>query len=396
MIFLPIRTEMVARRTPMANYALLAANGMMYLVFNIVHNPALRAFHDRHLVLHGDWPVLHQYFTYQFLHADLWHLGGNMLFLWVFGNSVNAKLGNAAYALFYLAAGVFAALTFTVDSTDALLGASGAIAGVTTAYLVLFPRSRVTVLFVFFFITFFEVPAMVLIGVKVILWDNIFAPSIGGAGNVAISAHLGGYAFGFVAAGIMLAVRAVPRDHFDMLALLDRWNRRRQFRSVMSDPNAQRQAVYGTVARPAAPTPQEQRVEDQRLDRITDLRGQIGEILDRGDVSAAASAYEELIAIDPNQCLPAQQQVVVAREFYSTGRPPQAASAFERYLSSYRSGYEADEIRMLLGIIYARDLQQYGTAEKYLQEALRRLTDASRQSQCREWIAFAKTAMGNA
>ncbi len=396
MILIPIRTEMVARRTPTANYAILTANILAYLLFNVVRVDALREFCSQHLVLNSGWPAVHQFFTYQFLHADIWHLGGNMLFLWVFGNSVNAKLGSPAYLMFYLSAGVFAALTFTVGSQDSLLGASGAIAGITTAYLVLFPRSKVTVLFIFFFITFFEVPAMLLIGVKIIIWDNIVTPNIVGAGNVATSAHLGGYAFGLMGAAFMLAVRAIPRDHFDMLGLIDRWNRRRQFQTAMADPNAQRQAVFGTVARPVARTPQAQRIEDQRLDKITDLRNRIAEHLERGELTAAGALYQELIAGDPNQCLPPKQQIEVARHFYSTGRPPQAASAFERYLSSYRDGHEANEIRLLVGIIYARDLKQYETAQERLQEASDRLSDESRKAQCREWIEFAKREMGGA
>ena len=120
----------------------------------------------------------------RFAPADVWHLVGNMLFLWVFGNGVNAKLGDLPYLFFYLAGGVFAGVVFGWLSADELLGASGSIAAVTTAYLVLYPRSRVTVLFAFFFITFFEVPATIIIAVKIILWDNILAPQIaGGAGQ---------------------------------------------------------------------------------------------------------------------------------------------------------------------------------------------------------------------
>ncbi|MEE9295453.1 MAG: rhomboid family intramembrane serine protease [Phycisphaerae bacterium] len=394
MILLPIRTEMVANRTPLANYALLAVNCLAFGVFNLLRSESLILFRDQRLILHGDWPALYQFFTYQFLHADGWHLAGNMLFLWVFGNSVNAKMGDVAYLMFYLAAGVFAAVAFAIGGTHSLMGASGAIAGVTTAFLVLFPRSRVLVLFILFFITSFEVPALLLIGVKVILWDNIISPSLGGGGNVAFSAHLGGYLFGLVGAGVMLLVRAIPRDQFDMLALLDRWNRRRAFRAVMADPAAQRQAKFGTMARAAPPTPEAQQAEEQRMDRITELRSRIGECLQRGDGDAASTLYEELMAIDSSQCLPAREQVVVARHFYSTGRSPQAAGAFERYLNWYRSGFEADEIRLLVGIIYARDLQQYAAAEKHLAESLERLTTGSRRDQCREWLEFARNALG--
>lgn len=393
-MIIPIRTEMLIRRTPLANYAIIAVNALAFVVFNMLAGGRLGAFRNEHLILQSDWPALHQFFTYQFVHADGWHIAGNMLFLWVFGNSVNAKLGDLAYALFYLAGGVFAALAFTVGSSDRLLGASGSIAAVTTAYLVLFPRSHVTVMFMFFFITFFEVPAMILIGIKIILWDNIVAPSIHGGGNVAFEAHLGGYVFGFAAATAMLLLRAVPRDHFDMLSLLDRWNRRRVFRAVMSTPQGRRCAEYGTVAKPIAHAPADRQVEEELLDRISDLRARIAECVERSDAGAAATLYEELTSVESGQCLQAGQQLIVAREFYATGRWPQAAGAFEQYLNCYRMGFETDEIRLLVGIIYARDLKQYAAAEKHLSACVEKLKDGDRRRQCREWLQVARQALG--
>ncbi len=394
MILIPIRTEMVARRTPLANYALVAANILLFIAFNVLGGKKALEFRDAHLVLQSEWPAIYQFLTYQFLHGDGWHLFGNMLFLWVFGNSVNAKLGDLGYALFYLAGGVFAALVFAVLSEGGLLGASGSIAAVTTAYLVLFPRSHVTVVFIFFFITFFEVPAILLIVIKVILWDNVLAPSIYGAGNVAVEAHLGGYFFGFTVGMGMLLLRIIARDQFDMLALLDRWNRRRAYRATLAHPEARQRAEFGTVAQARPQRQQDQRELEKRLDRITDLRSRIAELLDGGKVAEAAGVYEELRQIDPSQCLPANYQLLIARHFYETGRHPQAADAFERYLANYREGVETDEIRLLLGIIYARDLKQYQAAEKHLSRCSEKLKSGSRREQCMEWLDLARRATG--
>lgn len=390
---IPIRTEMIIRRTPLANYAILGANVLVYAVFDMAGSESLVAFKQQYLVLNAAWPSLHQFFTYQFLHEGFAHLAGNMLFLWVFGNCVNAKMGDWTYLLFYLAAGVFAGWTFAVGNSAHLLGASGAIAGVTTAYLALFPRSRVTVLYFFFFIGFFELPATILIGLKIILWDNILAPGIQGAGAVAIEAHLGGYAFGFVAAMGMLLLRAIPRDHFDALALLDRWNRRRAFRGAMDDPAAQRAAKFGRVARdPSSPKMDE--AESAKSDSITDLRRRIGESLERGDAETGASLYQELTVIDPTQCLPLPQQLTIARTFYSSGRSPQAAGAFERFVTCFPNGPESREIELLLGIIYARDLQQYAAAEKHLASSLEKLGASDRRAQCTKWLDIARQALG--
>ena len=393
-MIIPIRTEMVARHTPLANYALIAGNVLAFVVFNVVGGERAAAFRDTYLVLQSDWPALHQFLSYQFLHGDGWHLAGNMLFLWVFGNSVNAKLGDTGYALFYLAGGVFAALSFALLSEGAMLGASGSIAAVTTAYLVLFPRSRVTVLFIFFFITFFEVPAMVLIVIKVIIWDNVVAPSFYGAGNVAVEAHLGGYFFGFAAGTGMLLLRVVARDQFDMLALLDRWNRRRAYRAAMAHPEARRRAQFGSVAQATPQREPQRRAAEEQLDRITDLRARIADLIEKGELAAVGEVYEELRQIAPSQCLPAPHQLLVARHFYETGRFPQAADAFERYLACYREGVEADEIRLLVGIIYARDLKQYQAAEKHLSACSHKLKSGSRREQCLHWLELARRAMG--
>ncbi len=399
MLIIPIRTESVSRGTPTANYVLLAVNVLVFLLLG--HGALGRsatAFQERYLVFESTAPSFLQFFTYQFLHADFWHLFGNMLFLWVFGNSVNTKMGDVPYVLFYLSGGVFAAWGYAAVQSDPfrLLGASGAISAVTAAYLVLFPRSRVTLLLWFFFIHFFELPAMVLICFKIIAWDNIFAPMLSGAGQVAHQAHLAGYLFGFLTALTMLIVRALPRDQFDILALWKRWNQRREFAAAMADPAAAARARLGTAARVAPVNTAQRQAEEQQLDRITVLRGRISELLDTGETAAAAEAYEELVALDPKQCLSERMQLVVARAMYAGARFPQAAAAFERFTECYKNSRELPEVRLLLGIIFARDLQQYEMAKDHLVQAVDQLRDPKRKAQCKEWLEVVQTASGKA
>ncbi len=391
-MLIPIRTETDVHRTPLANYGLIALNVLVFVSLDVMGDARSQLFKLTHLVLHCAAPSLHEFVSYQFIHGDPAHLLGNMLFLWVFGNAVNAKLGHAAYLLYYLAAGVFAAVGFALTSSGDLLGASGAIAGVTTAYLVLFPRSHVTVLYFLYFVGTFDLPAIVIIGLKIILWDNIIAPQVVGAGNIATGAHLAGYLFGLLATLLMLLIRVVPRDQFDMLALLKRWSQRRAYRTVMADPQAR--ARFGRAARPTAASPQQQAAEDVQLDQVSSLRARINECLGRGDVGAAATLYEHLIGIDPKQCLSARHQITIAREFYSTGRSPQAAAAFERYLTSYATEGEAHEVRLLLGILYARDLRRYEAAEGHLAAACEKLSDETRRAQCTHWLAEVRAALG--
>jgi membrane associated rhomboid family serine protease len=391
---IPIRTETSIKATPWVNYALIAANILAYFVLDYSHSQALTQLKDQHLVLHADWPRLYQFFTYQFLHASPMHLAGNMLFLWVFGNPVCAKMGSLPYLLFYVSGGVFAAWGYALDATGPMLGASGAIAAVTTAYLALFPRSRVTVLFFFFIITTFDVPAIILIVFKVILWDNIIMPGVEGGGNVAYSAHLAGYLFGFVATLLMLWWRALPRDSFDMVALWKRWHQRRAYAAALSTPEARARAERGTVARPILASPEVAAAENVRWDRVTDLRGRIADGVTGGDIGSATALYEQLIALDSAQCLPEKQQLQVARHFYETGRFPQAAGAFERFLASYPRSSDSDDVRLLLGIVYARDLRQYATAEQQLATALERIGQGNRREQCERWLRHVQAALG--
>jgi membrane associated rhomboid family serine protease len=145
-------------------------------------------------------------FTAMFMHGGLLHLGGNMLFLWIFGNNVEDSMGRAKFLVFYLLGGLAAtALQLAVgpDSQVPNLGASGAIAGVLGGYLILFPRARViTVIFIVFFFTIIELPALLILAfwfVQQILFGYFDLNSAGEEGGVAYFAHIGGFAFGLLA-----------------------------------------------------------------------------------------------------------------------------------------------------------------------------------------------------
>lgn len=153
-------------------------------------------------------------FTSMFLHGNLLHIGGNMLFLWVFGNNVEDRMGRVIFLLFYLLAGVAAALAQVLinpDSAIPLIGASGAIAGTLGAYLVMFPRARVLTAVIFFFITLVEVPAIIVLGLWFVLqaFSGIGQLGQSASGGVAFFAHIGGFVFGALVA--LLFYRSPPR-----------------------------------------------------------------------------------------------------------------------------------------------------------------------------------------
>ena len=158
--------------------------------------------------------------TSMFMHGGWLHLIFNMLFLWVFGRNVENRLGRIRFLLFYLAAGlaaVYGQSALHPDSTVPTIGASGAIAGVLGAYLLLYPRARiVTLIIIIFLVTVIEVPAMIMLGI----WFALqFIPAIADfasvevadEGGVAYLAHVGGFLFGLAAIKVFLLGRPDPR-----------------------------------------------------------------------------------------------------------------------------------------------------------------------------------------
>jgi rhomboid family protein len=156
------------------------------------------------------WETL---FTSMFMHGGFLHIAGNMLFLWVFGNNIEDRLGRVKFVLFYLLAGLIAVYTQALidpASTAPTIGASGAIAGVLGAYALLFPKARVlTLIFIIFFVTLVEIPALILLAVWFILQ---FVPALGqvavesgGGQGIAYFAHVGGFVFGLAVAAVMLS-----------------------------------------------------------------------------------------------------------------------------------------------------------------------------------------------
>src|SRR6266536_2799650 len=169
---------------------------------------------QRYLAAHCGYKVWWQsVFTAMFLHGGWLHIGGNMLFLWVFGNNVEDKIGRIPYLLFYLFCGVVAsAAQILVDPSSPIpnLGASGAIAGVLGAYLVMFPRRRVYSLVpIVFIFTLLPLPAIVVLGFWFVLqfFSGVTTVANHLNGGVAYFAHIGGFA-----AGLILALLFFPKE----------------------------------------------------------------------------------------------------------------------------------------------------------------------------------------
>ncbi len=387
LLILPIRTSIRPWRTPYANYTLLTANVIIFLLTYSRHfNPftgaveVLRPWAEQ-FMLTPVRPYLWQFVSYAFLHGSPMHIIGNMFFLYLFGNNVNDKLGTAGYLCFYLAGAVFSGVGHTLMSNAPVLGASGAVAAVTGAYLVLFPQTLITVLYwLLFFIGTLDIPALYFIGFKLIFWDNVLERRIP---NVAYNAHLSGYAFGVLAMLGMLAAGLISSNGFDLWSMIKQWDRRRRYRDVASsgyDPftgqTGTRRIKVKEVKKSAA--------QKQQEEKITQLRSEIASRVAQRNLPAAAAGYLELIKLDSNQILPRQYLLDIANQLASENKPAESARAYEHFLTHYKSYEYVEQVELMLGILYSRYLDKPDLAVKHLQAAVKKLSDPGQLKMCND------------
>jgi len=199
----PIGDDDSAERTvPIVTYGLIALNVLFFLVELSGGDPFIQRWSvvPRRLIQNPGADFI-TVFTSMFMHGGWLHLGGNMLYLWIFGDNVEDRFGHAKFLLFYLLCGIaatFAQVAFSAGSTVPNLGASGAIAGVLAAYIILFPRGQVKVLMGRGVV---PMPALVVIGLWIVLQ---FISGVGSitqsaeTGGVAYMAHIGGFVAGLI------------------------------------------------------------------------------------------------------------------------------------------------------------------------------------------------------
>ena len=206
---IPIRDMIPTRRVPVVNYLLIVINVIVFIFewlagANQDALVAQFALVPANVTAGLDAGDIRDVFTSMFMHAGFLHLAGNMLYLWIFGDNVEDAMGSLKYLLFYLAGGVAAAFTHVLinpNSTLPTVGASGAIAAVLGAYIVLYPHSRVlTFIPIGYFMRLTPVPAYLVLGLWFVLQLFSGVTSLGAAdvGGTAFWAHIGGFVFGLV------------------------------------------------------------------------------------------------------------------------------------------------------------------------------------------------------
>jgi len=395
-MLLPIRTNVSPRRTPYTNYALIVINVLIFLLtYSPVVNPytrevtrILRPWAKQFMLTPNKWQWW-QFVSYAFLHGSYPHIIGNMFFLYLFGNNVNDKIGHLGYLGFYLAGAILSGIGHAAANSSSIvstLGASGAVAAVTGAYLVLFPQTLITVLYFFFFIGTIEIPALYFIAFKLVIWDNIIEPRFAPA-PIAYGAHMAGYAFGIAAILALLASGLLGSSNFDLWAMIKRWNRRRQFRDVVSgsyDP------FTGPIGRKPIKVREVKNTSSTvsgNEGKITKLRNEITNRLAQRNLPAAADAYLELMKLDSNLVLPRQQLLDIANQLVNDKRTDEAAQPYEQFLTHYSSYEYAEQVELMLGLLYSRYLHNPQKAVKHLKVAAEKLSDPGQLKMCKDELA---------
>ncbi|MCL6629848.1 MAG: rhomboid family intramembrane serine protease [Armatimonadetes bacterium] len=210
---IPLKDENPTQRVPYVLYAIVAFNVVLFL-----YNGTLRADYlnplagymliPREVVTGVDIgvrtpiPLWMTIFTSMFMHANILHIGGNMLYLWIFGNNIEDVLGHFKFLMFYLLSGVGAAVLHIITAPMSIVptvGASGAIAGVLGAYFYLFPRAKIiSLVFFFYYVELVALPASLVLGLWIAIQvvSSLIAPSEGG--GIAYTAHVGGFLTGLL------------------------------------------------------------------------------------------------------------------------------------------------------------------------------------------------------
>lgn len=317
-----------------------------------------------------------QLITASFLHLGWMHIAGNSLFLWVFGPNIEDRLGKIGYLAFYILGGAAAMGMHLAASKNPAAGASGSIAALTGAYLIMFPKTNIKVFVLWGMVGVTWVSAWWFIGLSII-WD--LAGQASGATGVAHAAHLGGDVFGAIVAYALLGLKLVPREPYDLFTSSRQAYRRQQFKAANAEATQQVKAKVGRgLGSGAGPASVPSHVLEAQ-EELARARAAVSDLMSKGDMPGAVAAYKKLADtyghLPKAACLSRERQYNLANHLYAAGDYPSAAYAYERFLECYPKDSEAPAIRLLLGRLNARHLNDPVRAKALLTEAVSGLWD---------------------
>ncbi|HVZ94084.1 MAG TPA: rhomboid family intramembrane serine protease [Phycisphaerales bacterium] len=373
-MLLPIGTDRPLKRPTLLTYVFIGLNIAVFLGEVVLRRASGGANDADESFVTKLWlnPELFRWWslvTYQFLHADAAHIFGNMMFLYVFGPNVEDRLGRIGFGAFYLLGGAAAGGIHALfaEPPNPVIGASGAIAAVTGAYFVLFPRTNIRVLVLFFVIGVFEWPATWFLGLA--MAKDVFLHSIHAAGEVAVLAHIGGYVFGIAVSLLLLAMKIIPRETYDLFSIGKHAHRRRKFKELATSGRTAWRHEAGQSIDPSKSgvAPVDPEVAALRTRAITSAGS--------GRLDDACEAYRRLLERAVAPALPRDTQLAIGNHLAGLKQYPAAAEAYETFLKRFGADREATHIRLMLALIKARYLGDRARAGELIAE-VKRSSDA--------------------
>lgn len=345
-------------------------------------------------VLPGHGSEVWRWVTYAFTHdwSGIWHLVGNMIFLLAFGRAVERRLGSTGFlALFALSAVLSGVVQELIEPRSALVGASGAICGVTGAFLALFPRARVRFLNLFLLLGIFSLPAPVAVGLQVFFDVYGF---LGKGEGVAYGAHLAGYAAGFLSMVVLLATGALPRTEWDVVYAWKQRGRRNAIRKAIEEseqrgpwtgesttaPKRKRRSPAsksaGAAAQGTATSDAPRQTRAPKSKPAPDAAVRLA--LQRHDDNDAANRWVELKDAD-QKAFTAPELLRIGNSLAAKERWRDAIGAWSLALPRLEGGSQADDVRLLAAVISLRRIGDAGAALRFL-DGIREAASAATKS----------------
>ncbi|MFN0133869.1 MAG: rhomboid family intramembrane serine protease [Phycisphaerales bacterium] len=377
-MIIPLGTDRPLTRPTVVNHALIAVNLAVFLAAQLLvrFSPESWQRIEHALILDPTATRWWQPVSYAFLHAGFWHIFGNLLTLWVFGPNVEDRFGRLGYLLFYLASAIAAGLLHAAFYPNPVLGASGAIAGVTGAYLVLFPRTIIHAIFLLFLAGTISIPAWWFVGGR-IAWD-LLAQGTGRSGSVATLAHLGGYAMGIAVSLALLGTRVLSREPYDLFTISKQAARRRQFKEASFQSRKRAAEAQASAAK-----------EPIATDAVALARADVSAFLSADDIPASLAAYRTLLDKHgkAHAILSRRLQYDIANHFFAAEDFQNAATAYTIFLAAYPTDPERYVVELMLGLIAARYLNDPVEAKQRLKSAVVGLPESDHLNLAKELLA---------
>ena len=289
-------------------------------------------------------------FTYQFLHADWLHILFNMIFLLPFGKVVEDRMGHLGFLVFYLGCGAIGGYLHTLVHVNPVVGASGSVCAVVAAFVVLAPKTKTHILFVFFLIGVYSVPSMLLVAFYISIDVLSQAASLLGrnTSNTAWIVHLTGYFIGGGCTYIALKLHFISSSEFDLPRVLQQWKRRRDYKSTLS-------------------TPPVRQVPDSSDDPDFLLRPAIADKVNNGELELATAMYLEENKKNSSFSIDGMSLHSIGISLLQNNNTDLGVKVLEKYLSQQKNAKDKGDVALLLIAKYTRVLGNKKRAKSLLQ-----------------------------